>query len=165
MTKDEPVAYFNPQGGFYWAKPTTVTAPVTIDVEPLPLYTTPQLKQKQGEPVAWLHTKIKGLVIPHRPADLNKHPNRWEALYKTTPQQGCDECGVGGGYALYCLVCSEKFFGKGKEWVGLTDYEIKGVLGLSESWVGEDCSIPDMIGFAKAIEAKLKDKNHVVSGQ
>jgi len=47
-----------------------------------------------------------------------------------------------------------------KEWVGLTEYEIKGVLGLSESWVGEDCSIPDMIGFAKAIEAKLKDKNN-----
>ena len=46
-----------------------------------------------------------------------------------------------------------------KEWVGLTEYEIKGVLGLSESWVGEDCSIPDMIGFAKAIDAKLKEKN------
>ena len=46
-----------------------------------------------------------------------------------------------------------------KEWVGLNEYEIKGVLGLSESWVGEDCSIPDMIGFAKAIEAKLKEKN------
>ena len=45
------------------------------------------------------------------------------------------------------------------EWVELTEYEIKGVLGLSESWVGEDCSIPDMIGFAKAIESKLKEKN------
>jgi len=51
-----------------------------------------------------------------------------------------------------------------KEWVELTEYDIKGVLGLSESWVGEDCSIPDMIGFAKAIDAKLKEKNHVVSG-
>ena len=121
MTKDEPVAYFDPQkGGFYWAKPTKIKAPVTVDVEPLLLY--------------------------------------------TTPQQGCAECGVGGGYALYCLVCSEKFVGN-KEWVGLTEYDIKGVLGLNESWVGEDCSIPDMIGFAKAIEAKLKDKNHVVSGQ
>ena len=68
----ESVAYFNPQGGFYWAKPTTVTAPVTIDVEPLPLYTTPQ---------------------------------------------GCDECGVGGGYALYCLACAEKYVKP--EWVGL----------------------------------------------
>ena len=79
--QDEPVAYFNPkEGGFYWAKPTKVEAPVSVDVEPLPLYTTPQTK-------------------------------------------GCDECGNGGGYALYCLVCSEKFFGKGKEWVGLTDAE------------------------------------------
>ena len=46
-----------------------------------------------------------------------------------------------------------------KEWVELTEYEIKGVLGLSESWVGEDCSIPDMIGFAKAIQSKSKEKN------
>ena len=46
-----------------------------------------------------------------------------------------------------------------KEWISLNEYKIKGVLGLSESWVSEDCSIPDMIGFAKAIEAKLKEKN------
>ena len=39
----EPVAYFNPQvkGGFYWARPTKITAPVTVSVEPMPLYTTP----------------------------------------------------------------------------------------------------------------------------
>ena len=52
-----------------------------------------------------------------------------------------------------------------KEWISLTEYEIKGVLGLSESWVSEDCSIPDMIGFSRAVEAKLKEKNHVVSGK
>lgn len=42
-TCGEPVAYFNPQvkGGFYWAKPTKITAPVTVNVEPMPLYTTP----------------------------------------------------------------------------------------------------------------------------
>ena len=108
----EPVAYFNPQeGGFYWAKPTTVTAPVTIDVEPLPLY--------------------------------------------TTPQQGCDECGNGGGYALYCLVCAEKYVKP--EWVGLTEDEmfdclvkfdpVAKRLPLGFKW------------FAEAIEAKLKDKN------
>ena len=154
MTKDEPVAYFNPQKrGFYWAKPTKVEAPVSVDVEPLPLYTTPQSKQEQGEPVAWLHTKIKGLVIPHRPADLNKHPNRWEALYKTTPQQGCDECGNGGGYALYCLVCAEKFFGKGKEWVELTDEHIINEADKFD-W-DKDCAVL----FAKAIETKLKKKN------
>jgi hypothetical protein len=36
---DEPVAFFNPHKGFYWAKPTKITAPVTVDVEPLALYT------------------------------------------------------------------------------------------------------------------------------
>jgi len=54
--KDEPVAYFDPQkNGFYWARPTKVEAPITVDVEPLPLYTTPQLKQEQGEPVAYVN--------------------------------------------------------------------------------------------------------------
>ena len=36
----------------------------------------------QQEPVAWLHTKIEGVAVPHRPADLDKHPDRWAALYK-----------------------------------------------------------------------------------
>ena len=40
---EEPVAYFDPQkGGFYWAKPTKIEAPVTVNVDPLPLYTIPQ---------------------------------------------------------------------------------------------------------------------------
>ena len=48
----EPVAFFDPQGkGFYWAKPTKITAPVTVDVKPLPLYTTPPAAPVQ--PAAW----------------------------------------------------------------------------------------------------------------
>ena len=36
----EPVAFFDPQEkGFYWAKPTKITAPVVVNVEPLALYT------------------------------------------------------------------------------------------------------------------------------
>jgi hypothetical protein len=34
----EPVAFFYPGQGFYWAKPTKIIAPVTVDVKPLPLY-------------------------------------------------------------------------------------------------------------------------------
>ena len=35
----EPVAYYDPQErGFYWAKPTKIEAPVTVKVEPIPLY-------------------------------------------------------------------------------------------------------------------------------
>ena len=41
--EQEPIAYFNPQvkGGFYWAKTTKITAPITVRVEPMPLYTSP----------------------------------------------------------------------------------------------------------------------------
>ena len=35
----EPVAFYDPTKGFYWAKPTKITAPVVVDVEPLALYT------------------------------------------------------------------------------------------------------------------------------
>ena len=49
----------------------------------------PASKPEQ-EPVAWLHTKIEGVAVPHRPADLDKHPDRWEALYKTPPP--CPTC-------------------------------------------------------------------------
>ena len=45
---------------------------------------------EKQEPVAWLHTKIEGVAVPHRPADLDKHPDRWEALYKTPPP--CPAC-------------------------------------------------------------------------
>jgi len=37
-TEQEPVAYYHPRNGFYWAKPTKVTAPTVVDVEPMPLY-------------------------------------------------------------------------------------------------------------------------------
>ena len=44
----------------------------------------------EQEPVAWMHTKIEGVAVPHRPADLDKHPDRWEALYKAPPP--CPTC-------------------------------------------------------------------------
>ena len=112
MTKEEPVAYFDPQkGGFYWAKPTKIEAPVTVDVEPLPLYTTPQTK-------------------------------------------GCDECGVGGGYALYCLACAEKYVKP--EWVGLTDEEY---FRLQMKVKTPMISVQDYIDAMRMVEAKLKEKN------
>ena len=36
--KQEPVAFYHPRSGFYWAKPTSIFAPTSVDVEPLPLY-------------------------------------------------------------------------------------------------------------------------------
>ena len=37
----EPVAYYHPRNGFYWAKQTSIFAPTVVDVPPMPLYTSP----------------------------------------------------------------------------------------------------------------------------
>jgi len=103
---------------------------------------------EQDEPVAYINVEQRKLEWAKYTswetptvANLPKIP-----LY-TRLQQRCDECGNGGGYALYCLPCVEKFVGKGKEWVGLTDEDI------------EDCYIEELYLFAVALEAKLKEKN------
>ena len=44
--EQEPVAYYLPHKGFYWAKPTSISAPTIADVEPLPLYTHPPKESK-----------------------------------------------------------------------------------------------------------------------
>ena len=38
QSEQEPVAYYHPHKGFYWAKPTHISTPTVVDVEPLPLY-------------------------------------------------------------------------------------------------------------------------------
>jgi hypothetical protein len=48
------------------------------------------MAQPEQEPVAWMHTKLDGVVVPHQPADLSRHPDRWEALYRTPPP--CPTC-------------------------------------------------------------------------
>ena len=86
--------------------------------------------------------------------------------------KGCDECGNGGGYALYCVACAEKFFGN-KEWVGLTEEElivIKGKNCPEIDWSarhgvplnnGEQNAwlFTWFMAFAKETEDKLKNKN------
>ena len=39
------------------------------------------------KPVAWMHNFIEGNVITHRPADIDRHPERWTALYTTQPRR------------------------------------------------------------------------------
>jgi len=108
-------------------------------------------EEEQDEPVAYIN-------VEQRKLEWAKYTS-WETatvvnlpkipLY-TTPQQGCDECGANGGYALYCLSCAEKFIGN-KEWVGLTEDEIYKIAFQLE---GEHWK-----KISNAIEAKLKEKN------
>ena len=46
--EQEPVAYYHPHKGFYWAKPTSISAPTAVDVEPLPLYAHPPQRTEQN---------------------------------------------------------------------------------------------------------------------
>ena len=47
-----------------------------------------------------------------------------------------------------------------KQWVGLTDEEIQDLGYLSEKFDASNSEWFDRWGFAQAIEAKLKEKNH-----
>ena len=38
------------------------------------------------EPVAWSHNLIDN-IITHRPADIDRHPDRWTPLYAAPPQR------------------------------------------------------------------------------
>lgn len=42
----EPVAFYHPHKGFYWAKPTHISAPTVVDVPPVPLYAAPPAAQR-----------------------------------------------------------------------------------------------------------------------
>ena len=81
------------------------------------------------------------------PVDLDQ---KYLYVAPSQSEQGCAECGkkAADGWALYCVKCSEPM----REWVGLTDEEIKSAasLGIYEK---------PLIDFARAIEAKLKEKN------
>jgi len=107
------------------------------------------------EPVAYINVEKRKLewakpIVWETPTVVNlpKIP-----LY-TILQQGCAECGNGGGYALYCLSCAERFFGK-KKWVGLTESERNDVVWSNTR--ADD--LKEAYDVALAIEQALRNKN------
>ena len=107
-----------------------------------------QLETKDA-PVAWMSEDEHTVYTSKQVDGCFQHDHI--PLY-TTPQQGCDECGVGGGYALYCLPCAEKFVGN-KEWISLTDEDMGFLFPHGKSaWLTETL---------KVFEAKLKQKNNI----
>ena len=105
----------------------------------------------EQEPVAWLHTKIEGVAVPHRPADLDKHPDRWEALYKAPPP--CQTCEALARTVMLDQT-SHDTTPPQRTWVGLMDDEIQKMRHLIDWTAGWSYNT-----FARAVEAKLKEKN------
>ena len=105
--------------------------------EPVAFINVEQRKLEWAKPIVWETPTV---------VNLPKIP-----LY-TTPQQGCAEFGNGGGYALYCLSCAEKFIGN-KEWVGLTTDQM---MAIAEWQISAHRPLIDVI---KAVEQALKEKN------
>ena len=115
-------------------------------VEPATVMFKPEQEAKD-EPVAWLHTKIEGVAVPHRPADLDKHPDRWEALYKTPPS--CPTCKALSRTVMLDQT-SHDTTPPQRTWVGLTDEDIEQEFGFIDELL-RDC--------VQRTEAKLKEKN------
>ena len=101
------------------------------------------------EPVAWMHTKIDGVAVPHRPSDLDKHPERWKALYKTPPP--CPTCEALARTVMLDQT-SHDIHPPQRTWVGLTHEEIASI-GYNNH------PLDGVRSFARAIEAKLKERN------
>jgi len=47
--EQDPVAFYHPRSGFYWAKPTSIFAPTAVDVPPMPLYVKWKAAQREWQ--------------------------------------------------------------------------------------------------------------------
>ena len=112
--------------------------------------------QSQQEPVAWIHNFIEGgISIRKRPADLERHPDRWTALFKD--QKPCPTCEALARTVMLDQT-SHDAVPPQRTWVGLT----KTAVGnhLRRHALGDQPTFRQ--GFREGVafaEAKLKEKN------
>ena len=106
------------------------------------------------EPVAWIHNFIDGgISIGKRPADLNRHPDRWTALYKEP--KPCPTCEALARTVMLDQT-SHDTTPPQRTFVGLTDEDRAEILNR-KWWNFEDEF--DVDGFLRLAEATLKQKN------
>jgi hypothetical protein len=106
---------------------------------------------EEQEPVAWIHNFIEGgISIGKRPADLERHPDRWTALYKNP--KPCPTCEA---LARTVMLDQTSHDTPQRTWVGLTANELSMIGDSMKTW--NSFSITDVYF---AIEAKLKGKNN-----
>jgi hypothetical protein len=104
--------------------------------------------QPEQEPVAWLHNFIDGgISIGKRPADLERHPDRWTALYKDP--KPCPTCEALARTVMLDQT-SHDTTPPQRTWVGLTEQDLDYLCNLA--YTGDE-------EFALAVQAKLMEKN------
>jgi hypothetical protein len=74
--EQEPVAYYHPHKGFYWAKPTHISSPTVVDVPPVPLYVKWKAAQRQ-----WVGLEIEEVQDSYN-ADYQAQTRAVEKLLK-----------------------------------------------------------------------------------
>ena len=103
------------------------------------------------EPLVWIHNFIEGgISIGKRPTDLDRHPDRWTALYKEPPP--CPTCEALARTVMLDQTSHDT--PPQRTWVGLTTNEIVEALNNQSPFV-----TGGLAAFARALEAKLKEKN------
>jgi len=126
------------------------------------------------EPVAMLERdpSIGRLRVTYEDAVTELDEGVYPLYVKPQIEIGCSECGIGDGHALYCVRCAEKFVGGYKENVPVHTSELLTQVSTDtqpqRKWVGlTDEKRDDLLdnyitteGRARAIEAKLKEKNN-----
>ena len=103
-----PVAWITPDGEGFRIRfsPPINDVPLGWDA----LYTTPpQRKPLTDEEILEVWKENEKVY----PMDRSRLLDRTRAcIRKAQIEVGCAECGVGGGHALYCVTCAEKFVGE-----------------------------------------------------
>ena len=101
------------------------------------------LAQPEQEPAAWIHNFIEGgISIGKRPSDLNRHPDRWTALYRES--KPCPTCEA----LARTVMLDQTSHDTKRPWVGLSDAEMQ---ALWDRYAHME--------MMRAIEAKLKELN------
>ena len=109
------------------------------------------------EPVAWIHNFIEGgISIGKRPADLNRHPDRWTALYKDP--KPCPTCEALARTVMLDQT-SHDTTPQQRTWVDLTRTQMQDVYFavLEEHRGGHQ--MQGQLAFGEALQAKLKERN------
>jgi hypothetical protein len=106
-----------------------------------------------GQPVAWLKTWSDGSVSVLKTKSHAFADHELEPLY-AAPQKhdyviDCPRCG-------HCCQALETE----REWIGLTDEEIQDLSYLSQKIDASNSEWFDRLGFYRAVEQALKEKNH-----